>query len=74
MTSPHHDELFLAIGRLEGKVDSLIVMQQNQSEQIKDHDHRLRSLEHSRGYMLGWAAAIGATCSIAANYIIKHLS
>jgi len=74
MTSPHHDELFLAIGRLEGKVDSLIVMQQNQSEQIKDHDHRLRSLEHSRGYMLGWAAAIGATCSIAANYLIKHLS
>jgi hypothetical protein len=74
MTSPHHDELFLAIGRLEGKVDSLIVMQQNQSEQIKDHDHRLRSLEHSRGYMLGWAAAIGAMFSFAANYLIKHLS
>jgi hypothetical protein len=74
MTSPHHDELFLAIGRLEGKVDSLIVMQQNQSEQIKDHDHRLRSLEHSRGYMLGWAAAIGAMFSLAANYLIKHLS
>ena len=74
MTSPHHDELFLAIGRLEGKVDSLIVMQQNQSEQIKDHDHRLRSLEHSRGYMLGWAAAIGAMFSFAANYLIKHFS
>jgi hypothetical protein len=74
MTTPHHDELFLAIGRLEGKVDSLIVMQQNQSEQIKDHDHRLRSLEHSRGYMLGWAAAIGAMFSFAANYLIKHLS
>jgi hypothetical protein len=74
MTAPHHDELFLAIGRLEGKVDSLIVMQQNQSEQIKDHDHRLRSLEHSRGYMLGWAAAIGAMFSFAANYLIKHLS
>jgi hypothetical protein len=74
MTSQHHDELFLAIGRLEGKVDSLIVMQQNQSEQIKDHDHRLRSLEHSRGYMLGWAAAIGAMFSFAANYLIKHLS
>jgi hypothetical protein len=74
MTTPHHDELFLAIGRLEGKVDSLIVMQQNQSEQIKDHDHRLRSLEHSRGYMLGWAAAIGAMFSFAANYLIKHFS
>jgi hypothetical protein len=74
MSAERHDELFLAIGRLEGKVDSLIVMQQNQSEQIKDHDHRLRSLEHSRGYMLGWAAAIGAMFSFAANYLIKHLS
>jgi hypothetical protein len=28
MTSSHHDELFLAIGRLEGKVDSLLSMHQ----------------------------------------------
>jgi hypothetical protein len=74
MTTPHHDELFLAIGRLEGKVDSLLVMQQRTQEELKDHDIRLRSLEHSRGYMLGWAAAIGAVCSIAANYIIKHFT
>jgi hypothetical protein len=74
MSTPHHDELFLAIGRLEGKVDSLLVIQQRTQEELKDHDIRLRSLEHSRGYMLGWAAAIGAVCSIAANYLIKHLS
>ena len=74
MTQPHHDELFLAIGRLEGKVDSLLSMQHRQSEELKDHDTRLRSLEHSRGYMLGWAAAIGAMFSFAANYLIKHLS
>jgi len=74
MSTPHHDELFLAIGRLEGKVDSLLVMQQRTQEELKDHDIRLRSLEHSRGYMLGWAAAIGAVCSIAANYLIKHLA
>jgi len=74
MSTPHHDELFLAIGRLEGKVDSLLVMQQRTQEELKDHDIRLRSLEHSRGYMLGWAAAIGAVCSIAANYLIKHFA
>lgn len=74
MTSPHHDELFLAIGRLEGKVDSLIAMQSHQQEEIKDHDRRLRSLEHSRGYMMGWSAAIGAGMSIAANYLISHLT
>ena len=74
MTSTHTDELFLAIGRLEGKVDSLLVMQQNQSDQLKEHDHRLRSLEHSRGYMLGWAAAIGATVSFIANYMIRAIT
>lgn len=74
MTEKHHDELFLAIGRLEGKVDSLITMQSRQSEELKDHDHRLRSLEHSRGYMLGWAAAIGAGMSMAANLIIRTIT
>jgi len=74
VTSPHHDELFLAIGRLEGKVDSLIAMQSHQQEEIKDHDRRLRSLEHSRGYMMGWSAAIGASMSIAANFVLRHFS
>jgi hypothetical protein len=74
MTSPHHDELFLAIGRLEGKVDSLLVMQQRTQEELKDHDIRLRSLEHSRGYMLGWAAAIGATVSVVSTYIIRAIT
>jgi hypothetical protein len=74
MTERHHDELFLAIGRLEGKVDSLIAMQSRQSEELKEHDHRLRSLEHSRGYMLGWAAAIGATVSFIANYMIRAIT
>jgi len=47
VTERHHDELFLAIGRL---------------------------LEHSRGYMLGWAAAIGATVSFIANYMIRAIT
>jgi hypothetical protein len=70
MSLTHHDELFLAIGRLEGKVDSLIAMQSHQQDQLKEHDTRIRSLEHSRGYMLGWSAAIGASMSLASNYII----
>ena len=74
MTTQHNDELFLAIGRLEGKVDSILAQQSRQNDELKAHDNRLRSLEHSRGYMLGWAAAIGAMFSFAANYLIKHFS
>ena len=74
MTSPHHDELFLAIGRLEGKVDSILAQQSRQNDELKSHDNRIRSLEHSRGYMLGWAAAIGATVSFIANYMIRAIT
>ena len=71
MTSLHHDELFLAIGRLEGKVDSLLAQHARQSEELKEHDNRIRALEHSKSFTMGWAAAIGAAVSIAANYLTK---
>ena len=71
MTSPHHDELFLAIGRLEGKVDSLLSMQGHQQDQIKSHDGRIRVLENARHHFMGYAAAVGAGVSILVNYISK---
>jgi len=71
MTSPHHDELFLAIGRLEGKVDSLLAMQQMAQDELKDHDVRLRNLEHARGYLMGVSAAIGAIVSVAGTWLAK---
>jgi hypothetical protein len=71
MSLPHHDELFLAIGRLEGKVDSLLAMQGHQQEELKDHDARLRNLEHARGYLMGVSAAIGAIVSIAGSWLAK---
>lgn len=71
MTSSHNEELFLAIGRLEGKVDSLLSMHSQHTDALKEHDERIRSLEYSRGYMLGWSAAIGAGMSLAASYLIR---
>lgn len=72
MTAPHHDELFLAIGRLEGKVDSILAQQSRQNDELKAHDNRIRALEHSKSFTMGWAAAIGAAVSIAANYLTKY--
>lgn len=74
MTSPHHDELFLAIGRLEGKVDSLLAMQARTQEELKDHDARLRNLEHARGYIMGVSAAIGAIVGVAGTWIAKLMN
>lgn len=70
--SLHGDsEMMLAIGRLEGKVDTLIQLQRLQEEQIKNHEERLRHLEHTKSYAMGIAAAIGAVISMVMNFIAK---
>ena len=67
-------EIMLAIGRLEGKVDTLIQMQRMQEDQIKNHEERLRQLEHSRSFTMGMAAAVGAGVSVALNLIVKAIT
>lgn len=64
-------ELMLAVGRLEGKVDVILQMQRLHEEQIKNHEERLRELEHSRSFTMGMAAAIGAGVSVGLNLAIK---
>ena len=64
-------EIMLAIGRLEGKVDTLIQLQRMQEEQIKNHEDRLRQLEHSKSYAMGIAAAVGAIISTATTLLSK---
>jgi hypothetical protein len=54
------DDLLLALGRLEGKVDSLIATQRSQNDSLNNHDKRIRNLENSRSLMLGAAAVVGA--------------
>jgi hypothetical protein len=67
-------EMMLAIGRLEGKVDTLIQMQRIQEDQIKNHEERLRELEHSRSFTMGMAAAVGAVVSVTLNLVVKALN
>jgi hypothetical protein len=68
-----NDELFLALGRLEGKMDALIQMQHVQQEELKTHDERIRSLEHSRGTFLGASAIIGAVAGGLLNLALRSL-
>ncbi len=62
-----HDDLLLAIGRLEGKVDSILATMKNHSESLDQLDHRVRRLEQSKSWMLGAAAVIGAAASFFFN-------
>ena len=58
------DQILLALGRLEGKVDSLVSRQKVIDDELDKHESRLRSLEQGRSWMLGAAAAVGAFVSL----------
>jgi hypothetical protein len=49
-------------------------MQRVHEDAIKNHDERIRTLEHSRSYSMGMAGAVGALVSIGAHIAIKTLS
>ena len=58
--SSSNDDIFLGIGRLEGKIDTLITAQGRlESELKKDLTRRVGSLERDRAKLYGAAAAFG---------------
>ena len=65
------NEILIALGRLEGKVDALIARQALLDQEIEKLDHRLRSLEQSKSWVVGAAAAIGAILSLSVQWIMK---
>tara|TARA_R110002096_G_scaffold358045_2_gene551209 strand:+ start:196 stop:405 length:210 start_codon:yes stop_codon:yes gene_type:complete len=63
------NEILIALGRLEGKVDALIARQAIHDEELDRHDKRLRDLEQSKSWLLGIAAAVGAVAGFVINYV-----
>jgi hypothetical protein len=61
------DDLMLAIGRLEGKVDSVLATMNRHGEELQRLDQRIRKLEQSKSWMLGAAAVVGAVSSLFFN-------
>lgn len=68
------NQLFLALGRLEGKVDSLLALNQKLEEEVSHLDQRLRTLEHSRHFLLGISAVVGAGVSLAVSLFNKIIN
>ena len=62
-------DLLLAIGRLEGKVDSILATMRQHGEEIERIDNRVRKLEQSKAWLLGGAAVIGAVSSYFFRFI-----
>ena len=72
MTSTTESELatiMLAIGRLEGKVDSLLGRQDELQTAIQRLEGRVHELEGHKHRMLGAAAVIGGLVAFATRFV-----
>ncbi len=65
------DDLLLAIGRLEGKVDSILATMRVHHEEIKSLDDRVKLLEQGRAWALGGAAAISLLITLGLEFFNK---
>ena len=57
-------DMFLILGRLEGKLDSVMVITEKQWDTIEKHDTRIKKLEKDRHTIYGAAAVLGALGSV----------
>jgi hypothetical protein len=64
-----NEEILLALGRLEGKVDAMMTSMRVQEQELKVLEKRIRELENNRAWMLGAAAVI----STIAGLIVKKI-
>lgn len=62
-----NEEILLALGRLEGKVDAMMSSLRVQEQELKTLEKRIRELEQSRAWMLGAAGVIAAI----SGFIVK---
>ena len=67
-------EILLALGRLEGKVESLLHMQRAHDEELPVLDKRIRILEQGRSAILGAAAVIGSVAATVISLVFKEWS
>ena len=63
------DDITFILGRLEGKVDSLLTASRQQGAVLTEHDGRIRKLENYKSYVLGWTVAIASLTSLVTYFI-----
>lgn len=65
------NDVYLILGRLEGKLDSVISITEKQWDSIEHHEKRLVKLERDRSMVYGAAAVLGVLGSAVIWIITK---
>ena len=71
MPSTDDSTIRYMLGKLEGKIDSLISSVQEQTSDIQEHEKRIRILETSKAWAIGWASAAAILISLIVQYLFK---
>ena len=58
------NEMYLILGRLEGKLDYVMVITEKQWDTIEKHDTRIKKLEKDKHAVYGAAAVLGVIGSV----------
>ena len=66
-------DFYLILGRLEGKLDSVMTITEKQWSSIEHHDTRLVNLERDRSMVYGAAAVLGIIGSVVIWIISKFI-
>ena len=64
-----NEEVLIALGRLEGKMDAMMTSLRLQEQELKRMEERVRHLEQSKAWLLGAAAVI----SLIAGFVVKMI-
>tara|TARA_R110000824_G_scaffold198618_1_gene382668 strand:- start:514 stop:744 length:231 start_codon:yes stop_codon:yes gene_type:complete len=64
MSNISDNDMYLILGRLEGKLDSVMVITEKQWDTIEKHDIRIKKLEKDRHTVYGAAAVLGVIGSV----------
>ena len=63
------EEILRGLGRLEGKMDSLMSSIKEINRDVAKHDSRIRSLESRQSWVIGAAAVLGLCLSIVVRFV-----
>ena len=65
------NDVYLILGRLEGKLDSVMTITEKQWDSIDQHDKRLKRLVRDKSVVYGAAAVLGLLGSLVI-WVISH--
>ena len=68
---PHDEDIKYVLGRLEGKVDALISVIKQLTQDLQEHEKRIRVLETSKAWILGWSSAAAILVSVIIQFLFK---